>query len=119
MRSAIRGKRGQAFLREMLAALDAMPEKRLVAHELVSEDGDCCAMGAVCKARGIDVQATDPDCPEEVAEIVGLADAMVREIAYVNDDQPSWKEPETPEARWIRMRAWCVAQIKGEGTVPA
>lgn len=27
--SAIRGKRGQAFLRELVEALDAMPEKRL------------------------------------------------------------------------------------------
>jgi hypothetical protein len=35
--SAIRGRRGQAFLREMLAALDAMPEKRLVAGALVFE----------------------------------------------------------------------------------
>jgi hypothetical protein len=32
--SAIRGGRGQAFLREMLAAMDAMPVKRLVANEL-------------------------------------------------------------------------------------
>jgi hypothetical protein len=32
--SAIRGKRGQAFLKELLAALDALPEKRLVANDL-------------------------------------------------------------------------------------
>lgn len=30
VRSAIRGKRGQAFLRELIAALDAMPEKALI-----------------------------------------------------------------------------------------
>lgn len=34
VRSATRGKRGQKLLRDMLAALDAMPEKRLVALEL-------------------------------------------------------------------------------------
>ena len=32
--SAIRGKRGQAFLREMAEAMDAMPDKRLIAHDL-------------------------------------------------------------------------------------
>lgn len=32
--SATRGKRGQKLLRDLLAALDAMPEKRLVAYEL-------------------------------------------------------------------------------------
>lgn len=41
VRSATRGKRGQKLLREMLAALDAMPEKRLVPFELeVSADAD-------------------------------------------------------------------------------
>ena len=34
VRSANRGKRGQLLLRDMLAALDAMPEKRLVPFEL-------------------------------------------------------------------------------------
>jgi len=32
--SSMRGKRGQAFLREMIEALDAMPEKRLIADSL-------------------------------------------------------------------------------------
>ena len=39
--SATRGKRGQRLLRDMLAALDAMADKRLVAHELeVSSEAD-------------------------------------------------------------------------------
>lgn len=38
--SAIRGKRGQAFLREALAALDAMPEKQLIAGDLVAFNYD-------------------------------------------------------------------------------
>ena len=44
IKSAIRGKRGQAFLREMLDALDALPQKRLVPNVLQeaewSEDGE-------------------------------------------------------------------------------
>lgn len=34
VRSATRGKRGQKLLRDLLAALDAMPDKRLVANQL-------------------------------------------------------------------------------------
>jgi hypothetical protein len=44
--SSIRGARGQAFLKEMLAALDALPEPKLIAEELES-DGAVCAIGAV------------------------------------------------------------------------
>lgn len=110
MKSAMRGKRGQAFLREMLAALDALPEKRLIAEELVTHDGDVCAMGAVCKARGLDVSQIDPEESEQVAAAVGLAEAMVREIAYWNDDFYG----ETPERRWTRMRAWIEGEITKE-----
>jgi hypothetical protein len=42
--SAIRGKRGQAFLKELLAALDALPEKKLVANELVTLQGQVCIL---------------------------------------------------------------------------
>ncbi len=40
--SAIRGRRGQAVLRDLLAALDAMPEKALVASELETPQGEVC-----------------------------------------------------------------------------
>lgn len=51
-KSAIRGKRGQAFLRELLAALDAMPEKRLIARELVDDSQlDCQEPDSTVKRR--------------------------------------------------------------------
>lgn len=109
--SAIRGKRGQAFLRELIDALDAMPEKRLIRHELVAEDGDVCAMGCVLKKRGTDTREIDPEDPEGVAAAVGLAEVMVREIAYENDDG-GYKE--TPEQRWSRMRAWAVKKLAAQ-----
>ena len=38
--SALRGKRGQRFLRELIAALDALPQKRLVENALAESVGD-------------------------------------------------------------------------------
>jgi hypothetical protein len=58
--SAIRGRRGQAFLRELLVALDALPEHKLIANEL-EKDGAVCALGAVGKARGLALAGLHPD----------------------------------------------------------
>lgn len=140
--SAIRGKRGQAFLREALAALDAMADKKLIAGDLVvtgsqaacGEDqiivGSCCLLGAVAVARKMDVSDLDPEDIESTASRFGLADAMTREIVYWNDEGGIGRKvpipnvrngqwdcwgytwlPETPEDRWVRMRAWIEAKI--------
>ena len=133
VRSAIRGKRGQAFLRELIAALDAMPVKELIADELVTEEGNVCAIGAVFQMRGIDASNVDYRNPEDVAAKVGIASQMVAEIEYENDEcgyrfekkqlpetpeRPKWapdfrweRIDETPEERWQRMRRWAEAHI--------
>src|SRR6195256_714333 len=82
---AIKGKRGQAFLSELAAALDAIPEKALIRNELINEHGEVCAIGAVCKARSMDVSRIHEDEPEDVARAVGIARSMAAEIAYEND----------------------------------
>ena len=112
---AIKGKRGQAFLKEMAAALDAMPVKRLIAAELIAEDGEVCAIGSVCKARGVDVSKIDPFDPDGVADMVGIARALAAEIEYINDDGEELygKIGETPEQRWVRVRLWVDEQVKG------
>lgn len=107
--SAICGRRGQLFLREMLVALDALPEKRLIAGAL--HDGlDVCALGAVAVARGLDVHTVDPDDYSSIAGMFGIAEALTREIEYINDEWAVYDE--TPEQRYVRMRAWVVAQIR-------
>jgi hypothetical protein len=111
--SAIKGKRGQAFLKEMLAALDALPERKLVAKELVEADGAVCALGAVGKARGLDMSALDPEDAETVAGAFGIPDALTREIVYENDESPRM---EAPEARFARMRAWVQSKIREVGS---
>lgn len=137
VRSALYGKRGQAFLREALAVLDAMPDKRLVAGHLVFDGwqgpwpgdeiivggdvltdrrgielpmGSVCLLGAVGRARGTPMDKIDPDDIETVAPTFGIADAMAREIVYWNDE--GGDRNETPEQRWQRMRKWVAAQIK-------
>lgn len=124
--SAIRGKRGQAFLREMLAALDAMPEKKLIANDLERADGCVCAIGAVGKARGVDMSALDPDDYEAVAGAFGINEKLAQEIVYLNDEAERWERDEngrairegdgfkriTPEGRWRQMRKWVASQIK-------
>lgn len=112
--SAIRGARGQGFLREMRAALDALPEHKLVAGA-IEERGAVCAMGAVGKARGINMAEVDPEDDQSVSRLFGIANALAREIAFENDEAVYWTE--TPEQRWLRMRAWVEQQIIPEAVL--
>lgn len=106
--SATRGRRGQQFLKDLLAALDAMPDKSLIANEL-EEDGGVCAIGSLGKARGVDMSKLDPEEPEAVAAAFDIATCLAQEVVYMNDEV-NWHE--TPGQRWERMRAWVVKQIK-------
>lgn len=144
--SALRGKRGQAFLRELAAAMDAMPEKRLIADEL-QFDGEFCALGVVGSARGIDMANIDPEDYDQVANAFGLAACMVQEIVFENDEafsadeyvdvpvfgpvRPFYPEygrhyvtvrqprKDSAEARWAHMRAWVQRHIDASGPIPA
>ena len=106
---AMQGKRGIAFLRELADALDAMPVKELIAGELIDEEGDCCAIGAVCLARGMDASRIDYESPQYVAKAVGIAWSMAAEIEHINDEWGPVNE--TPAQRWTRVRSWVWTQI--------
>lgn len=107
--SAMRGKRGQKFLKELVAAMDSMPEKKLIAHDLINEQGEVCAIGAFCKAKNIDVKSVDVECSESVGDLVNIAKQLAAEIEFYNDEMGPLKE--TPEARWLRMRKWIAGSI--------
>jgi len=136
VKQAIRGQRGQAMLSELVQALDALPEKRLAAGALVTADGDYCALGALGRARGMDMAPIDPDDREAVAEAFGVSEALVSEIMYLNDEggppertpfnvvicgpmrpweshtKLQWKpNPNADTMRWTQMRAWAEANI--------
>lgn len=108
--SAFRGRRGQAFMREMLVALDALPVKRLVKNNL-EENGEVCALGAVGKARGLDMNEIDPEDCESVANEFDMSRAMACEIMYENDDGEAYWREETPEQRFERMRRWVESKL--------
>jgi hypothetical protein len=101
IKSALRGKRGRAFLIELKNALDAMSEKKLIAGELVSTDGKVCALGSVYKARGLDVNEVSINDYEAIAKKLGIAESMAREIMYQNDGLFSWKQ--TDINKYVRL----------------
>ncbi|MFM0141803.1 hypothetical protein [Paraburkholderia sp. RL18-085-BIA-A] len=143
MRS-IKGKRGQAALKELAEAMDAMPKKTLAVESLVTEDGEFCTLGVLGQARGLNMNPLDPDDWDAVARAFNIAPAMVREIVYENDegiDDYEWMEfvlcgpvqrgfpdwgkhvrsvrvpipEETLGAqRWERMRKWVESNLAKE-----
>lgn len=118
---ALTGKRGQAFLREMLVALDALPEKRLVAEELQdTATREVCAIGSVGRMRGMDMSRLDPENAFEIVSKFGIAETMVREIEFINDDDFGYdhRSSNTPEDRFVRVRKWVESQIKTEQATP-
>jgi len=84
--SAIRGRRGQAMLRELLAALDALPEKQLAAGSMTTADGQFCTLGALGRSRELDMGQVNPRDRRAVADMFGCAEALAAEIMYLNDE---------------------------------
>jgi hypothetical protein len=117
---AIAGKRGQRLLRRLIAALEAMPEKRLAhgvvpgkdddydenAHALVHEGG-CCAFGAVALAEKMPDWTHSLFEPSSVASAFDVAQSMAAEIEYINDD----RAPSDPEKRWQYVYDWAKRNI--------
>jgi hypothetical protein len=114
--AAIRGERGQRLLRELAAAMDAMPEKVLIADDLVDAEGDHCALGVVGKARGIDLAAVDPEDAEAVGNTFDIAYALAKEVVYINDEG---HYGETPQQRWARVRAWVQRNVANDPALGA
>lgn len=110
--SAIRGRRGQDFLLELIAALDALPEKILIDDDL-QRGANVCAIGSVGLRRGVDMSQIDPYDYDTLAGKFGIAHQLVREIEYTNDEA-SWGL--TPEQRWKFVRDWALSNLKATGS---
>lgn len=121
VKRAIEGSRGQTFLMELVASLDALPEKKLASNSF-TKGGAICSLGSVALRRGVDVSQFEPkntwgeyDEPADrdaLGTIFGIAPAMIAEIMYENDEGAWWSDkPESPEHRWQRMRDWASALL--------
>lgn len=111
---ATTGYRGQHLLLKLRDALDAMPVKRLIAGNIKDDSGQVCALGALDPAApkyDADDWGDDWDHPRKLAKHFRIAPALASEIVYMNDEYDWRCAGETPEARWIRMRAWVEKQI--------
>lgn len=139
--SSIKGKRGQAFLKEALIRLDAMPVKELVSGELEA-DGQFCTLGVVGAGRGLDLDKIDTYDHESLSGLFDIAGPLTQEIMYMNDEsvsddkwidvevfgpiRPGWPDygtrtqsfrvpdPHAAGKRWQYMRKWIAENIKGE-----
>ncbi len=111
--SAIKGRRGQAALKEILAAFDAMPVKELISGHL-EENGQFCTLGVLGHARGTKMDDLCLEDRDGIGERFSLAPAMVAEIEAENDLDFCYWKTETPAERWTRMREWIASQIKAE-----
>ena len=117
--SAIRGRKGQAFLKRALVALDSMKTKELASHTFES-DGSYCLLGAVAKHEGVDLAPINDNYDEEygdygesaemLASDLGIAPAMAREIVWENDEGCTFSN----RSRYEQMRKWVVVNIKGD-----
>lgn len=117
--SATRGARGQAMLRALLAALDAMPVKELIADSFKQpETGQFCTLGVLLAERGMNPGAFEAPYDDDgvnadwLAASLNVAAPLVKEIMYENDED----QRETPAERWQRMRSWIASQIRDEVT---
>lgn len=122
--SAMRGKRGQQLLRDLITALDALPEKKLIAHT-VAQDGCFCSLGAVAHLRGVDLAQPDPEYFNKAAagNALDIPHQLAAEVVYENDEAGeylyAYGEHESPEARWVRMRQWAVSNLIDQQARPA
>jgi hypothetical protein len=119
--SAIRGKRGQTFLKELEAALVALPQKRLIAEKFC-HNGEVCALGSVAVARKVASDKPQNQAMKEVEEEfdpwdyagtagkLGIAEALAQEIMFLNDENPYGEN--TPEKRYEAVLRWVREQIK-------
>ena len=121
LQSAIRGNRGQQFLHDLVAGLDALPEPKLSAGALEDEKtGCCCAFGAVRRYRGpetvplyFDPREEDLD-PPHFAEPFNVATALAWAVVEANEGWSASNSEFAMRQRWSTVRAWAVRHLPAQ-----
>lgn len=133
-RRSLKGKAGQAALRELETALLALPEKRLIAEQLFDDEGEVCAIGALAKHKGQltdDLRAWGEREMEEVGVHLGMPRLVAWKVVELNDfhltgsdlvtcagpyrwpaEKPKVWVPITAESRYQQILAWVQRQLK-------
>ncbi len=129
---ALASGRGQRILKDIERCLLTMPERKLIAGEIVryddeSGDGAVCAVGAyalwIKVQGGTERQAALADLnqrwggqadewdTQELGRSVGLARTVAHQLGWVND---MWLQDQTDEARWESVLGWVRSKIETE-----
>lgn len=139
-RRSLRGKAGQEALRELEAALLALPEKRLI-HGRLRDDktGEVCAVGAYARHKGYDLSTfDDEDETDEVGDHAGMPRLVAWQVVALNDYtlDTVWEVADgplnrfeahckggipfirevTPEERYEKVLAWVRNHLSPRGT---
>jgi len=140
LRRTIKSKRGQQVLRDLRAALLALPAPRLIdGYMLAPSDPGCpddvCLLGALARSQRVplpvgvmhdslreqplDRWGLPPErwAIDETAEWASAAMGMSRTLAWalieVNDENVwAWRTTETPEQRYRRVLGWVTERIE-------
>lgn len=110
LRRAITGKRGQKVLRELREALLALPERRLVAGDLATPEGEVCTVGAYVawkKAQDEGVAVTD------AAKALAAVDPEEWDGYERNPETGAYQQ--RVSAEWLRDGYWTRTHGEDEG----
>lgn len=122
---SLKGKRGQASLRALEAALLALPEKRLISGRIIDQAGGVCAMGALAKHLGKELPkpSTDDDYEDyfthtnRIGQACGVPEPVAMKIAWMNDEILGLGfglgSDYTDEQRYEHMLAWVRKSLVG------
>jgi len=131
--SATRGRRGQVFLRQLIAALEAMPyhKRELAPNSFQTTSGCRCALGAALAAKGVALpdafnpSVGDPcerddaveDLSYELSVKLDIAEVLAQEVMWVNDEFSVWRGPvDHPQyerrKRWAMVHRWATNRLE-------
>ena len=118
--SAIRGKRGQRLIKDLVTALEALPVKELASHDIINSEGCPCGLGAALQHRGIIPKeikrvsvGSDDDYDYDyvsgvLSEALDIAPQLAREIMFINDDD--WHSDDA--GRYRAVLSWAKDNLR-------
>jgi hypothetical protein len=118
LQSAIRGRRGQRLLRDLIAGLDALPVLELAAGALEDPETGCvCALGAVRLQRGPEAvplrfDPSDPDVDwRELCQPFDISETLANAVVAKNEFISERNDEQSRRRRWLSVRAWAVGHL--------